>query len=329
MPSPYTFHQLHVFAAVVEHASFSRAAAALHLTQPTVSMQVKQLAEILGVALFEAQPRGGGRGRPRLRLTPAGAEVLAAAQAAARVQQGLDERLAALAGLRRGRLRVCAASTAEYFVPRLLGLFQQAHPGVAVELQVLNRKAVCERLARDDDDLYIMTRPPSEHLLVAEPFADNPLVVVAPARHPLVGAGPVALAELARHEFVVREEGAGTRLNIDSFLAARGIQLSTRLQLGSNEAVKQAVIGGFGLAILSLHALRDELLHRRRVVLLPVEGFPIPGRWNWVHRADRRLSGVAEAARDFASAQAAALDAELARLLDAARRRQRRGARRR
>lgn len=327
MQAPYTFHQLHVFAAVVEHASFSRAAAALHLTQPTVSMQVKQLAECLGAELFEAQARGGGRGRARLRLTAAGAEVLAAAHAVARVQDGLDERLAALAGLRRGRLRVCAASTAEYFVPRLLGLFQQAHPGVEVELQVLNRKAVCERLAHDEDDLYIMTRPPSEQLIVAEPFVENPLVVVAPAHHPLVGAGRVTLAELARHEFVVREDGAGTRLNVDSFLAARGIRLPTRLQLGSNEAVKQAVVGGFGLAILSLHALRDELLHRRRVVLLPVEEFPIAGRWHWVRRADRKLSGVAAAARDFGAAQAAALDAELTRLLGDVRRRLRGAAR--
>ncbi len=321
MDSPFTLHQLRVFAAVVEHNGFSRAAAALHLTQPTVSTLVRQLGEALEVPLFETQARGGGRRRAHLRLTPAGAEVLAAAREAERLTRGLDERLAALAGVRQGRLRVCAASTAEYFVPRLLGMFQRQHPGVEVELQVLPRRPLLERLRRDDDDLYIMAQPPSELPVVAEAFADNPLVVVAPVDHPLASAGKVPLTDLARHEWVSREDGSGTRLVTEGALAARGVRLPTRLQLGSNEAVKQAVLGGFGLAILSLHALRDELLHRRRVRLLPVEGFPIPGRWHWIHRADRRLSAVAAAVRDFAAAHVHALDADLARLLASARRR--------
>lgn len=323
MPAPYTLHQLYLFTAVVEHASISRAAEALGLTQPTVSMQVKQLAEVLGVRLFEPQPRGGGRGRPRMRLTPEGAEVLEMARAAVRLTRSLNERLAALAGGVRGRVRVCATSTAEYFVPRILGAFQRAHPGVEVELQVQGRAAVLERLRRDDDDLTIMTRPPSELPVVAEPFADNPLVVVAPSRHALVGRATVPLSELEKHEWVVREEGAGTRLVTDSALAERGLRLTARLQLGSNEAVKQAVIGGFGLAVLSLHALRDELLHHRRVRLLPVEGFPVQGRWHFVRRSERRLTPLATAVREFAGAQAAALDAELGRTLAVARRRAR------
>lgn len=321
MTSPFTLHQLHVFAAVVEHASFSRAAAALHITQPSVSMQVKQLGEALGVELFEAQARGGGRGRARLRLTPAGAEVLEAARAAIRLREGLSERLSALAGLRRGRLRVCAASTAEYFAPRILGAFQRAHPDVEIELQVLSRRAVLGRLERDEDDLYVMTQPPVERPVLAEPFAENPLVVVAPARHPLAGTRSVGLSELARHQWVAREEGAGTQLAVDTYLAARGARLGARLRLGSNEAVKQAVIGGFGLAILSLHALRDELLHHRRVRVLRVEGFPIPGRWHWVRRPERGLSPLAAAVRSFAAAQSVAIDAELAQMLAKARRR--------
>lgn len=323
MPAPYTLHQLYLFAAVVEHAGVSRAAEALGLTQPTVSMQVKQLADVLGVDLFEPQPRGGGRGRARLRLTAAGVEVLEMARAALRLTRSLDERLAALSGGARGRVRVCAASTAEYFVPRLLGTFQRERPGVEVELQVLNRQAVLERLRRDDDDLCIMAHPPSELPVVAEPFAANPLVIVAPARHPLVGRATVPLAELANHEWIVREEGAGTRLVADRALAARGLRLTARLQLGSNEAIKQAVIGGFGLAVLSLHALRDELLHHRRVRLLRVEGFPIDGRWHFVRRAERPLSPLAAAVREFAGAQATALDAEVERLLAVARRRAR------
>ncbi len=321
MSQRYTLHQLHVFAAVAERASFSRAAAALHLTQPTVSMQVKQLSEAVGAPLFEKTARGGGKGRAHVQLTPAGSEVLEAARQVARAAQALDERLAALAGLRSGRVRVCAASTAEYFVPRLLGAFQQAHPGIEVELQVQNRRAVVQRISADEDEVYIMTRPPTDIPVVAEPFAENPLVVVAPARHPIVGGKRVPLSELSRHDWVLREEGAGTRLVADSFLASRGVVLPTRLQLGSNEAVKQAVIGGFGLAILSLHALRDELLHHRRVRLVAVEGFPISGRWYWVQRAGRATSPAAAALRSFTATQSGSLAADLAQLRRVARRR--------
>lgn len=304
----YTLHQLRIFHAVAEHGGITRAAAALHLTQPTVSMQIRQLNEALGVALFA--PRGRA-----LRLTPAGEEALEFAKTLLRAAESLTERLAAIEGLTRGRLRLTAASTAEYFVPRLLGRFQQAYPGVAVELRVVNRAEVLARLRQDVDDLYVMAQPPSEEPVVAEAFLDNPLVVIAPLTHPLAKRRRIAVAELAGHEFVVREPGAGTRLITDTFLAARRITLSTRLELGSNEAVKQAVVGGLGLAVISLHALRDELLHQRRLRVLPVQGFPIPSRWHCVRRAERSPTRIADAFQAFLSAAAPGLAGELARLL--------------
>jgi len=304
----YTLHQLRIFHAVVENGGVTRAAQALHLTQPTVSMQIRQLNESLGVALLE--PRGRA-----LRLTPAGREALEFAKAMLRSAESLSERLAALEGLARGRLRLAAASTAEYFVPRLLGAFQQAHPGVAVELKVVNRAEVVSRLRDDADDLYVMAQPPSEEPAVAHAFLDNPLVVIALATHPLAARRKIPLAALAGHEFVVREPGAGTRLVADTFLAARGITLATRLELGSNEAVKQAVIGGLGLAVISLHALRDELLHHRRLRVLRVDGFPIRGRWHCVRRADRAPTRIANAFQSFVSAAAPGLAGELARLI--------------
>ncbi len=306
----YTLHQLQIFLAVVQHGGVSRAAAALHLAQPTVSMQLRQLREALGAALLEHGPRG-------LRVTPAGEEVLAVARVILNGAQSLEERLALLAGARRGRLKVAAASTAEYFIPRLLGEFQRAHPDVEVELAVVNRAAVVARLEDDRDDLYVMTRPPSERPVVAEPIAGNPLVVVAPNEHPLALRRHVPVSELARHEFVLRERGAGTRLVADAHFAAHSVVLPARLELGSNEAVKQAVIGGLGLAVLSLHALRDELLHHRRIRILQVTGFPIPGRWHWVRRAEREPTPVATALRQFVAAHAPALEAELERLLAA------------
>ena len=174
----YTLHQLRIFHAVAEHGGVTRAAAALHLTQPTVSMQIRQLNEALGVTLLA--PRGRV-----LRLTPAGQEALEFTKTLLRAAESLTERLAAIEGMTRGRLRLTAASTAEYFVPRLLGRFQQAHPGVTVELRVVNRAEVLARLRQDVDDLYVMAQPPSEEPVVAEPFLDNPLVVIAPLTHPL------------------------------------------------------------------------------------------------------------------------------------------------
>ena len=304
----YTLHQLRIFHAVAEHGGVTRAAAALHLTQPTVSMQIRQLNEALGVTLLA--PRGRV-----LRLTPAGQEALEFTKTLLRAAESLTERLAAIEGMTRGRLRLTAASTAEYFVPRLLGRFQQAHPGVTVELRVVNRAEVLARLRQDVDDLYVMAQPPSEEPVVAEPFLDNPLVVIAPLTHPLAKRRRIALADLAGHEFVVREPGAGTRLIADTFLAARGLRLSTRLELGSNEAVKQAVIGGLGLAVMSLHALRDELVHHRRLRVLPVDGFPIPSSWHGVRRSDCAPTRVAEAFQDFLRAAAPGLAADLAPLL--------------
>lgn len=304
----YTLHQLRIFHAVAEHGGVTRAAAALHLTQPTVSMQIRQLNEALGVTLLA--PRGRV-----LRLTPAGQEALEFAKTLLRAAESLTERLAAIEGMTRGRLRLTAASTAEYFVPRLLGRFQQAHPGVTVELRVVNRAEVLARLRQDVDDLYVMAQPPSEEPVVAEPFLDNPLVVIAPRAHPLAKRRRIALGDLAGHEFVVREPGAGTRLIADTFLAARGLRLPTRLELGSNEAVKQAVIGGLGLAVMSLHALRDELVHHRRLRVLPVDGFPIPSSWHGVRRSDRAPTRVAEAFQDFLRAAAPGLAADLAPLL--------------
>jgi len=304
----YTLHQLRILQAVAEHGGITRAAEALHLTQPTVSMQIRQLNEVLGVALFA--PRGRV-----LRLTAAGEEVLSFARSVVQSAELLDERLAALEGVERGRLRMSAASTAEYFIPRLLGAFQHAHAGISAELKVISRAAVVARLREDADDLYVMAQPPSEDPVIAEAFMDNPLVVIAPAAHALAKARRVKLAELVRHEFVLREPGAGTRMLTDAFFAGRGLALLARLELGSNEAVKQAVIGGLGLAVISLHALRDELVHHRRIRVLDVEGMPIPSQWHLVRRADRAPSRVTRAFESFLAAQAPQLAAELAQLL--------------
>lgn len=286
-----TLHQLRILQAVATEGSVSGAARALFLTQPTLSVQLRQLGETLGVALFRPHGR-------RLRLTDEGRDVLEAARSIDSALKQLETRLAARAGLQRGRLAVAAVSTAESFLPRLLGEFHRWAPGIEIALAVDNRAQVVERARQGLDDLYLMTRPPAEVALTDEAGGPNPLVVVAAPSHPLaVPQGPLTMEDLAGEAWVAREAGSGTRLWSDAWLAERGIGLRATLVLGSNEAVKQAVRGGFGLAILSAHCLQQELA-AGTIRALDVAGFPIPSVWHLMRRAERPLSPVAAAFRD-------------------------------
>ena len=306
-----TFHQLRLLLAVSREGSVSRAAQRLHLTQPTLSAQLRQLAEQVGLPLFERVGR-------KLHLTAAGRVVL---DTAARVEQeleNLDETLAELRGDVVGRLRLAVVSTAETFIPRLLGDFRRERPAVEVSLVVLNRDAVIRRLADNLDDLYIMSRPPQEPPVVATPFLSNPLVVVAAAEHPLAGRETLQIEALAAEEFVLREPGSGTRQAAEHFFAAHGLALRPRLELGSNEAVKQAVAGGLGLSLLSAHALAHAV--DEGIAVLRVEGTPLPTQWQVVYPAGKRLSPLASAFLEFLRERAAELERGAQARLDAARR---------
>ena len=306
-----TFHQLRLLLAVSREGSVSRAAQRLHLTQPTLSAQLRQLAEQVGLPLFERVGR-------KLHLTAAGRVVL---DTAARVEQeleNLDETLAELRGDVVGRLRLAVVSTAETFIPRLLGDFRRERPAVEVSLVVLNRDAVIRRLADNLDDLYIMSRPPQAPPVVATPFLSNPLVVVAAAEHPLAGRETLQIEALATEEFVLREPGSGTRQAAEHFFAAHGLALRPRLELGSNEAVKQAVAGGLGLSLLSAHALAHAV--DEGIAVLRVEGTPLPTQWQVVYPAGKRLSPLASAFLQFLRERAAELERSAQARLDAARR---------
>ena len=306
-----TFHQLRLLLAVSREGSVSRAAQRLHLTQPTLSAQLRQLAEQVGLPLFERVGR-------KLHLTAAGRVVL---DTAARVEQeleNLDETLAELRGDVVGRLRLAVVSTAETFIPRLLGDFRRERPAVEVSLVVLNRDAVIRRLADNIDDLYIMSRPPQAPPVVATPFLSNPLVVVAAAEHPLAGRETLQIEALAAEEFVLREPGSGTRQAAEHFFAAHGLALRPRLELGSNEAVKQAVAGGLGLSLLSAHALAHAV--DEGIAVLRVDGTPLPTQWQVVYPAGKRLSPLASAFLAFLRERAAELERSAQARLDAARR---------
>jgi DNA-binding transcriptional LysR family regulator len=288
---PVTLHQLRVFEAVARNLSFTRAADELHLSQPTVSVQVKELATAVGLPLFEQFGR-------RIRLTAAGHELLATAGAVFDTWSRFEMTVADLQGLRRGALRVSAVTTATYFVPRLLGPFSEAYPGIELSLEVARRDDIVQRLIEGRDDLYIMGVPPTDLDIHVHPVLDNPLVIVAPKGHRLAGRRALPLEALAEEPFLVREPGSGTRMASERYFQRHGFKPRVRMALGSNEAIKQAVAGGFGVAVLSLHALAMDAT-RGSLTLLDVQGFPIERKWYAVHPRGRALSIVGRTFLDY------------------------------
>jgi len=274
--------QLRSFEAVVRLGGVGRAAEALHLAQPTVSTQLRELAQGLGLSLFETQGRG-------LVPTAAGLRLAETVRALGACWQQFEDDVAALQGLRQGRLRIAAVTTTEYFLPDLLGPFARAYPGIAIELAVENRDAVVARLQRGDDELAAMMLPPAHLPLARWPFLENPLVLIAPADHRLARRRRLRLAELVDEPLLVREAGSGTRAVTEQAFAEQGIHWPTRMALGSNEAIKHAVRAGLGVAVLSRHTLAPDPASEGLVVL-PVQGFPLRRQWQLVWRQDRALS---------------------------------------
>jgi len=294
-----TLRQLKIFEAVARHLSFTRASKELHLTQPAVSMQVKQLEEEVGLPLFEQVGK-------KVFLTEAGEEMQRYAGSVlttlAEASLVFDE----MRGLQRGRLRIAVASTANYFVPQLLASFCQRYPNVRVSLDVTNRKRLLEALSANETDLVIMGKPPRNMDLVAESFMDNPLVVIAPRGHPLVRESGIPLQRLQEETFLVREQGSGTRSAMERFFVEHGVSLSSTMEMSSSEAIKQGVEAGLGFGLLSLHTLEMELA-LKRLVILDVRELPILRKWYIMHRAGKRLSAVAQNFKDFVLKESAAI----------------------
>lgn len=286
-----TLRQFKVFEAVARHLSFTRAATELFLTQPAVSMQIKQMESRLGTALFEQLGK-------RIFLTEAGREVCRYSRSIAQQLEELETVLANLKGVSGGRLKIAVASTANYFAPRIIAAFCRRFPGVAINLDVTNREILLERLNDNLVDVVIMGQPPEDMELTAALFMDNPLVVIAPPGHPLAKKRRIPLARLQQEVFLMRELGSGTRITMERFFTQRGIVFAKGMEMSSNEAIKQAVQAGLGLGLVSIHTLTLEL-ETKRLVVLDVESFPILRHWYVVHRQSKRLSKAAEAFKEF------------------------------
>ena len=280
-----SFRQLRLVLALAETGSVSGAARMMHVTQPTASMQLKDVADAIGLPIYELVGR-------RVYMTEVGSELARTARAVAAEWDGFEQRVDALKGYTRGKLRVALVSTAKYFVPRLLGSFCKRYPGIDVSLEVLNRDGVLARLRNNLDDLYVMSVPPKDLDLVDEVFMANPLVVICASASPLAKRKALSLADLAGERFILREEGSGTRMAVDNCFKALKFRPDLRLELGSNEAIKESVAGGLGISVISSHALHGNA-REHGVSVLNVAGFPVQSHWHVVHPKGKKLSPIA------------------------------------
>lgn len=287
-----TFRQLRVFAEVARQGSMARAAEALHLTPPAVSMQIKEVENQVGLVLFDRHGR-------TLSLSTTGEYFLVHAKRLLAAMKDAEHVMARFKRLEHGALTVGIAGTAKYFVMHLLARFQLEHPGVEVRLRVAtNREQLVEMLKSGDADLSIMGRPPSELTTRAETFAAHPLVIVCPPDHPLMRIGRPPVSALGSYPFIVREHGSGTRTAMERFFADARFEPRISMEMPSNETIKQAVIAGMGLSFLSLHTVGLEV--RTGVLcVLDVVGTPVMRSWNVVHLGAKVLSPAAEAFRYF------------------------------
>lgn len=286
-----TLRQLQIFEAVVRLGGHTRASEALHLTQPTISMQIRKLSETIGQPLLEQIGR-------QTHPTTAGIEVYAAAQDILNRMVSMSESTTELEHVVKGPLRIAVITTATYFMPHLLGAFIEKYPQVIPLLTITNRSKVLERLKSNEDDLLIMGQVPNNLAVHAQPFIDNELLVVANTNHPLIESTSISLKRLSKERFLVREAGSGTRLAVDRLFAEQGLEIEPYMELGSSEAIKQAVMAGLGVSVLSRHNLRLELAGNH-IAVLDVNEFPLIRSWYAVHLKSKKLSLVPRTFLDF------------------------------
>lgn len=291
--------QLAMFEAAARLGSFTRAADALHVAQPTVSAQIKKLSDTLDLPLFEQIGK-------KMYLTPAGTALHQGCNELFATLARVEESLSNLRGLDSGRLRLGVSTTGKYFAPRLLAAFVQQHPNIEVSLQIHNRQTLLERLCRNEDDLFIFANPPTAQEVVCQPILPNPMVVFARADHPLAGQKRIPFAALAQQRFLMREPGSGTRLVCYQLFDQFGIKPQVRMELSTNEAIKQAILAGLGISILSQYTLGLDVT-QSQLAILDVEGLPVERPWQFVYPVGKQISSVARAFMDFVRTDAVTL----------------------
>jgi LysR family transcriptional regulator, low CO2-responsive transcriptional regulator len=296
---PYTLKQIQTFMEVARQGSVSKAAERLFVTQPAVSMQVRQLEDAFGLALIEPMGRN-------IRLTHAGESFLTHAIAAMGQLKDLESHMAEHVGLKKGRIDLAVVTTAKYFIPMLLVQFGKLFKDIEVKLKIDNRENILGLLARNEADLVVMGRAPADIDCVATPFATNPLSIVAAPGHPLARRKNLPFSVLKDYSFVVREEGSGTRAAMERLFAQHKTPLKVEMEMPSNETIKQAVMAGMGLSFLSMRTVRHELASGH-IALVDIEGMPQIGHWYVTHLSQKKLSPAAQAFKEFLIEQGGAL----------------------
>ncbi len=271
--------------ALAESGSVSAAARMVHVTQPTASMGLKEITDAVGVPLYEVVAR-------KIHLTQMGHQLVKTARAISGEWEAFEQHVDSVKGLTRGQLRVAVVSTAKYFIPRILGTFCAQYPQIDISLEILNRDGVVKRLDENLDDLYIMSQPPLNIDIDDEIFMPNPLLLVAAKDHPLAKKKAIDLTSLKNDQFIFREKGSGTRMAADAHFKKLKFKPHVRLELGSNEAIKQAVMGGLGVAILSKYSLGDKA-DQEDIAILKCQDFPINSSWHIVSPKGKKLSPIA------------------------------------
>lgn len=287
----YTLHQLNVFAEVAKCGSITKAAESLHMTQPAVSIQVKQLQESLDIPLIEIIGK-------KLFLTEAGKKLYSMQQTIQEHEEAFEAYTSELKGGLTGNLSISAASTAKYFLPYFLGAFQKKYPKVKITLKVTNRDEVLQHLYNNEFQLAILTQLPDDSSIIASPFLENPLVVACPPDHPLSTKKNLNLKDLKDEPFIFRESGSGTRMVMERLLDEAGIEPTIAMELGTNEAVKQAIMAGIGISLISKLSMQSEL-KTGTIDELNVEQFPVTTHWHTLYRKNKVNTRVIKNFLDF------------------------------
>ncbi|CAM3831601.1 LysR family transcriptional regulator [Rheinheimera salexigens] len=296
-----SFRLLQVYVRVVQVENISAAARQLHLTQPTVSLQLKKLSEIVGETLIVIQ-------KQQFTLTSSGEALYRAACDVLSRFDDFNSELTELRGGRQGKLSVAIVNTAQYLMPRILGPFYQQFPNIDVTLHIANRAQILHRFEHQLDDIYLFSHPPSGEQVIAKPIVKNPLQVIAPLGHWAAGIKQIDFTALKQERFLLRELGSASRLMFESWLSSQGIELSHSMQIDSNEAIRLGVVSGLGLSVISAHTLVEG---REKLAVLDVKGFPINSHWYLVRSSQRRLSHASSTLIQF-------IDQHLAEIVDAA-----------
>lgn len=289
-----TLRQLEILLAVHDAGSINGAAQALHLTQPTVSIQLKKLAEAIGSPLYHVSGK-------KLHFTSEGMELVKTAVDVLDSFSRLDMALNDMRELKAGTLRLSVVTTSKYFIPHLLGPFCELYPSIDVQLNIGNRQQTIESMRQSVDDFYVFSHPPSDSDTERIKLLDNPLVAIAHADHPLARKRKVTLEQLCEEPFLERERGSGTRHAIEEFLASHGLATNTKMTIESNEAIKHCVMSRLGVSLLSAHTLTFG--GEAGLARLAVPELPIHSSWYFVWNKAKRQTVIASAFLDYVKNQ--------------------------